>query len=157
MLHSDIWIVKLREHETFYCTFSIPTDSQGTDLTNRGQKFYRFSQCVQSVYTVNISLLLPFSFSFLLSYSDFFLPIHCRCTGLFLPVRALYTHTHAHTHTHSLRLFCTRDCPVAEISTWQNTTQETDLLETGRFRTHNPRKREAADPCLRQRGHWDRH
>jgi hypothetical protein len=34
--------------------------------------------------------------------------------------------------------------------------QETDIHDSGRIRTHNPSKRTAADPRLRPRGHWDR-
>ena len=33
--------------------------------------------------------------------------------------------------------------------------QETNIHGPGGIRTHNPRKRAAADPRLRQRGHWD--
>jgi hypothetical protein len=36
------------------------------------------------------------------------------------------------------------------------TTHETDIHNTGKIRTHNPSKREAADPRLRTRGHWNR-
>jgi hypothetical protein len=33
---------------------------------------------------------------------------------------------------------------------------KTDIHITGRIRTRNPSKREAAEPCLRPRGHWIR-
>jgi hypothetical protein len=35
--------------------------------------------------------------------------------------------------------------------------QEWDIHDLGRIRTHNPSIRAAADPRLRPRGHWDRH
>jgi len=35
--------------------------------------------------------------------------------------------------------------------------QQTDIHAPGEIRTHNPRKRTAADRRLRPRGHWDRH
>jgi hypothetical protein len=34
--------------------------------------------------------------------------------------------------------------------------QQTGIHGTGGIRTHNPRKRAAADPRLRPHGHWDR-
>jgi len=33
---------------------------------------------------------------------------------------------------------------------------QTDIHTPGGIRTNNPSKREAADPRLRKRGHWDR-
>jgi hypothetical protein len=59
---------------------------------------------------------------------------------------------------HSVELLWTRDQPVAETSTWQHTTlTKTDIHAPGGIQTHNPSKRAAVDPRLRQRGHWDRH
>jgi hypothetical protein len=40
------------------------------------------------------------------------------------------------------------DCPY--------TTNNTNIEASGGIRTHNPRKRETADPRLRPCGHWDR-
>jgi len=58
----------------------------------------------------------------------------------------------------SIELLWTSDQLVAETSTWQHTTLTTDkhpcLL--GGIRTYSVSKRAAADPRLRQRGHWDR-
>jgi hypothetical protein len=59
---------------------------------------------------------------------------------------------------HSVGLLWTSDQLVAETSTWQHTTLTTDKhpCPPGGIRTHNPRRRAAADPRLRARGHWDR-
>jgi hypothetical protein len=35
--------------------------------------------------------------------------------------------------------------------------KEIDIHVHDSIRTHNPSKRRAVDPCLRPRGHWDRH
>ena len=51
------------------------------------------------------------------------------------------------------------DQPDAETSTWQYKALTTDRhprLRGGGIRTHNTSKREAANPRLRPRGHWDR-
>jgi len=56
----------------------------------------------------------------------------------------------------SVGLLWTSDQPVSETSTWQHTTLTTDIHAPGEFRTHNIRKRAAADPRLRPRGHWER-
>jgi hypothetical protein len=53
----------------------------------------------------------------------------------------------------SLRL---RDRPVAETSTWQNTTLTKDKDTAGGIWTCNHSKRAAGDPRLRTRGHQDR-
>jgi len=113
MLYSGIWIVKLRKQETFVCTFSIPAENRRTDLTNRGQKFYRFSHCVQSVYTVNISFFLPsflhFFVSFLLFYSIFYLFI-VGAQGYSCPWELCITYTHTFCKTVvDKRLTCRRD------------------------------------------------
>ena len=34
---------------------------------------------------------------------------------------------------------------------------ETDIHAPGGILTHSPCRRDAADPCHRPRGHWDRH
>jgi hypothetical protein len=53
----------------------------------------------------------------------------------------------------------TRDHPDAETSTWQQTTLTTDVRSCpsrhADARTHNPRKRTAANPHLRRRGQWN--
>ena len=55
----------------------------------------------------------------------------------------------------SVGLLWTSDQPVAETSTWQQTTDRYPC-PTGGIQTRNPSKRVAADPRLRPRGHWDR-
>jgi hypothetical protein len=61
------------------------------------------------------------------------------------------------THIHLVGLLRTSDQPDAETSCWQHTTsQETSIISSGGIRTRNPSKREAADPHLRLRGHWNR-
>jgi hypothetical protein len=56
---------------------------------------------------------------------------------------------------HSVGLPWTSDRPVAETSTCtpDNTTLETVIYASGRIRTRNPTKREAADSRLRLRDH----
>jgi hypothetical protein len=62
----------------------------------------------------------------------------------------------SHSDTpHSVGLLWTSDQPDAETSTWHHS-KETDIHALGRIRTHNPSKRAAADPRIRQRGNWDR-
>ena len=56
----------------------------------------------------------------------------------------------------SVRLLWTSDQLVAETSTWQYITQQTDIHAPCGIRTHNLSRRAAADLCLRPRGHWDR-
>jgi hypothetical protein len=56
----------------------------------------------------------------------------------------------------SVGLLWTSDQLVAETSTWQHTTNTTDIHAPCGIRTHNPSKRAAEDPRLRPRGHWDR-
>jgi len=57
---------------------------------------------------------------------------------------------------HSVGLLWTSDQPGAETSTWQHTTLTTNIHAPGGIRTHSRSKREAADPRLRARDHWDR-
>ena len=57
---------------------------------------------------------------------ELFLPAHCRCSGLLSHFISLQWHTHTHTHTHSVGLLWTSDQPVAEKSTWENTTLTRD-------------------------------
>ena len=71
-------------------------------------------------------------------------PTHCRCRGLLLHV---ITPRHTQTHTHSIGLPWTSDRPVADTSTWQNTTfTKTNIHGDGRIRTRNPSKPAALDP-----------
>jgi hypothetical protein len=57
---------------------------------------------------------------------------------------------------HSLGLLWMSDQSNTETSTWQHTTQQTDINAPCRIQTHNSSKWAAADPCLRRQGHWDR-
>jgi hypothetical protein len=66
----------------------------------------------------------------------------------------------SHSDTpHSVGLLWTSDQPVAVRPLPDNTqySQQTNIHARDGIRTHNPRKRAAADPLLRPRGHWDRH
>jgi hypothetical protein len=65
-------------------------------------------------------------------------------------------------HTpHSVGLLWTSDQSIADTSTGQHTTlntqQGTDIHASGGIRTHDPSKRSAEGPHLIPRGHWDRH
>ena len=53
---------------------------------------------------------------------------------------------------HSVGLLWTNGRPDAHNT---QHSQETEMHAPGRIRTHNPRKRAAADPHLRPRGHWE--
>ena len=60
-----------------------------------------------------------------------------------------YWCTWSHSDTpHTVRLLWTRDRPVAENYTWQNTTLTTDIHAPGRIRTRNPGKRAATGILL---------
>jgi hypothetical protein len=60
----------------------------------------------------------------------------------------------SHSDTsHSEGLLWTSDQPIAETSTWQHTKEQRDIYYPGWIRTRKPRKRAAADPLLRPRGH----
>jgi hypothetical protein len=62
----------------------------------------------------------------------------------------------SHSDTpHSVGLLWTSGQPDAGTATY--TSLAIDFHTPGRTRTHNPRKREAADPRVRPCGHWDRH
>ena len=91
-----------------------------------------------------------FQFLYLLSYSDLFPPIHCRCRGLFF---YLITLGNKHTHTHLVWLW-TKERPVAETSTWQHTFT-TDGRQCPRWYS-KPQTQQATGPSLRPRGHRDR-
>jgi hypothetical protein len=62
------------------------------------------------------------------------------------------------THVREVELPWTKDRPVAEITTWQDTEliQETNVRAPGKIRTSKRIKRAAADLRLRPRGRWDR-
>jgi len=64
----------------------------------------------------------------------------------------------SHSDTpHSLGLLWTSDQPDAEpLPDKAQHCREIYLHEPEGIQTHNPRKRAAANPRLRQRGHWDR-
>jgi len=76
---------------------------------------------------------------------------------LIVEVLRSHSHTHTHTHTH-ITLY---DSSGRKISSSQrllpDNTQQTHIHIPSGFRTHNPSKRAAADPCFRPRGRWDRH
>jgi len=59
---------------------------------------------------------------------------------------------------HPVQLLQTSDQLVAETSTWptHKTHNRQDIHALGEIRTHNPRKRAAANARFRLRGHWDR-
>ena len=63
---------------------------------------------------------------------------------------------HSRGTPQSVGLIWTSDQLVAETSTWQHTTQQTNFHASGGIRTHNLSRRAAADLRLRPRGHWDR-
>ena len=54
-------------------------------------------------------------------------------------------------HTFYVGLLWTRDQPVAETSTWQNTALTRDNHDPCEIRTHNPSKLAAADLGVRPR------
>jgi hypothetical protein len=73
--------------------------------------------------------------------------------GQFLLIIRLH---HIHSEAlHSVRLLWTGDQPDAQTSDNTQHSQATDIHDPRGIRTRNPNKREAADPRLRQRGHWD--
>jgi hypothetical protein len=65
--------------------------------------------------------------------------------------------SHTVTQPQSVGLLWTRDRLVGETSIWQQTTLKRDKHPCPRgIRNRDPRRRPAADPCLRPLGHWDR-
>jgi hypothetical protein len=76
------------------------------------------------------------------------LSTHCRCWGWMLGLVTLND-----THTHTVGLPWMRDRSIAETSTTQHKTQETDNHVPGGIRTCNPSKPAAADSRLRPHGH----
>ena len=67
-------------------------------------------------------------------------------------------HSRSHSDTpHSVGLHWTRDRPDAENTDNTQHSHETDIHDPGGVQTRNSRKRAAADPRMRPRGHWDRH
>jgi hypothetical protein len=66
-------------------------------------------------------------------------PTHGRCRRSLLQMITL-SDTHTHTHTHSVRLFCTKDRPIAATSTSQHTQFTRDRQPRGLARyLHNGR------------------
>jgi len=59
-------------------------------------------------------------------------------------------------NTQSIRLLWTSDQLVAKTSTWQHTTNTTDIHGPRGIRTHNLSRRGATNLWLRQHGNWDR-
>jgi hypothetical protein len=53
---------------------------------------------------------------------------------------------------HSVGLLCMNDRPLTDKTQHSH---ETDTYGPSWIRTRNASKREAVDPCLRPRGHWD--
>jgi len=66
-------------------------------------------------------------------------------------------HVHTQTHAHSLGHLWRSDQLVAETSTWQHTKQGREKHPRTQRDSNPPipNKRVAADPCFRQRVHWD--
>ena len=65
---------------------------------------------------------------------------------------------HDHTQTHHTRWESSGRVISPTLRPLPDNTQhsqETDIHDPGEIRTHNPSKRVAADPRLRQRSHWD--
>ena len=58
--------------------------------------------------------------------------------------------------SHSVGLPWTSDQLVVQTSTWQHTRLTTNIHAHGGIRTHDLRRRGAADLRLRPRGYWDR-
>jgi hypothetical protein len=67
---------------------------------------------------------------------------------------SLITHNDA---PQSVGLLWTSDQIVPETSTWQHTTQQTNIHASGGIRTHGCSGRAAVYLRLRLRGQWDRH
>jgi hypothetical protein len=88
------------------------------------------------------SFFLPsFLPSFL--YLTSFLPTHCTCTELSLPLVTLHdTHTHTHKDRPSQR-------PLSDNT---QHSQQTSMLPA-RFEPPSPSQRAAVDPCFRPHGH----
>ena len=68
-----------------------------------------------------------------------------------LIIKALRSHSDT---PHSVGVISSSQRPLPDNT---QHSQQTDIHVPGGTRTHSPSKRAAADPCLRQRGHWDRH
>jgi hypothetical protein len=66
----------------------------------------------------------------------------------------------SHTKTHYIQWYSSRRVVSSSQRPLPHKTQqsqEINIHATGRIRTHNPSKEEAAAPRLRPRGHWGRH
>jgi hypothetical protein len=123
----------------------------------RCKVFLRFaSRLIIQIHTRYISVISSSSIflSFFLSLLvRTFLHTHCKCSGLLLN----WSHSVTHTHTHT----CSRT-PLDEGSARHRVRhihnkhrRDTSIPPDG-IRTWNNRKRTAADPQIRPRGHRDR-
>jgi hypothetical protein len=71
--------------------------------------------------------------------------------------RLIVEASRSHSNTpHSVGLLWTSDQQQRPLPTNTQYSQDTDFHALGGIRTHNPSQRAAADPRLRQRGHWGR-
>ena len=90
-------------------------------------------------------------------YNSFFLFFWCwgptRAGILILEVSRSHATTHHSRQDFSGRVISPSQRPLPN-NTWHST--QIDIHAPGRVRTHNPSKRAAVDPRLRQCGHWDR-
>ena len=103
------------------------------------------------ITTQTSHISLPMNSSVLLNTFHKILHLHHRVLTFY---KRKLKHYFSYHFYHSVRLLWTTVRPVAEISTWQHTTQQTDIHAPGEIRTHNPIRQ--ADPRLRPRGHRDR-
>jgi hypothetical protein len=85
--------------------------------------------------------------SFFLSYSDLFLPIHCRCRGLLLHLNTI-GYTHAHYVGRGID-------PLQILPVNTQHAKETYIHAPGGIRTCNHSKRAASASRLRPRGRRD--
>jgi len=63
--------------------------------------------------------------------------------------------THTYTYTHSVGLLWMRDQLSRPLPDNTQHSRGEDIHASGGIRTHNPSKREAANPRLRLRDHWN--
>ena len=66
-------------------------------------------------------------------------------------LKAVWSHSHM---PHSIRLHCTHDQRITEISTWQHTTLTGDIHALHSIKKCNTSKQWATDPRLRPHSHW---
>jgi hypothetical protein len=84
--------------------------------------------------------------------------MYFQCDFFYIPAGSdgIVVPDHTHLHAHSVGLLWTRDQPISEISDTTPRLKETDIHSPSGIRTRIPRKRAAADLCLKMRGHRDR-